>query len=96
MTTMGKRIKTLRQELQLSQEKFGEIFGSTKAYISAIENDKSKLSVENLGKLLLDYNVNLNWLFAGIGTPFLNDTADELSPEMEKAFDAFLKKKGLI
>lgn len=95
MTTMGFRVKKIRQELQLSQEKFGEIFGSTKAYISAVENDKSKLSVENLGKLLVDYNVNLNWLFAGIGDPFipqLDDQNDAVTLKVEE----LLKKHGLI
>lgn len=96
MTTMGKRIKHLRQELQLSQEKFGEIFNSGKAYISAVENDKSKLSVENLVKLLVDYNVNINYILAGVGEMFINSGNTELSPELEAAFENLLKRKGLI
>lgn len=92
MTTMGFRVKKIRQELQLSQEKFGEIFGSTKAYISAVENDKSKLSVENLGKLLVDYNVNLNWLFAGKGDPFLLPPFEEVKDDFEQRVKAIFKE----
>ena len=73
MQTMGQRIKNIRQELQMSQEQFGKLFDSGKAYISLVENNKSKLSVENLVKLLLNYNVNINYVLSGNGTMFLNN-----------------------
>lgn len=72
MQTMGQRTKAIRQELQLSQEQFGKLFDSGKAYISLVENDKSKLSLENLIKLSRTYNVNLNYLINGFGEMFVN------------------------
>lgn len=72
MTTFGNRIKTIRTALGLSQEELANFLGATRSYISLIEKDKSKLSVENLVKLLLNKNVNLNFLLCGMGEPFIN------------------------
>lgn len=73
MTTFGTRVKTIRTALNWSQEEFANFLGATRSYISLIEKDKSKLSVENLVKLLLNKNVNLNFLLCGIGEPFINE-----------------------
>ncbi len=73
MTTFGNRLKTIRTALGLSQEEFGDFIGATRAYISLVEKDKSKLSVENLVKLLLNKNVDLNFLLCGKGQPFINN-----------------------
>ena len=90
MTTMGKRIKEIRKKLHLSQEELGEILGSGKSYISAVENDKSKLSVESLVKLLVNYQVNINYILGGVGKPML-------VPEViEVKVMAILKKQGVI
>ena len=95
MKTTGQRIRQIRQELKMSQEQFGAIFGAGKSYISAVENDKSKLSVDNLVKLLVNYNVNINYVLAGIGKMFIapkfEDVKDEVLAEVEK----MLKEKGL-
>ena len=78
MSTIGKRIREVRQALRMSQEEFGAFFNSTKSYISAVENDKSKLSLESLVKLLLNYNVNINFILGGIGELFINTQTENL------------------
>ena len=62
MQSTGEKIKKIRINLGLNQEEFGKLFGVGKAYISQLEKDTSKLSYGNLVYLLLNYNVNLNWL----------------------------------
>ncbi|MBQ2612119.1 helix-turn-helix transcriptional regulator, partial [bacterium] len=57
MTTTGIRLRKCREYLKISQEDIAKLIGSTPSYISLVENDKSKLSVENLVKLLLRYNI---------------------------------------
>ena len=70
MTTTGARLKECREYLKLSQDDIAKLIGSTPSYISLVENNRSKLSTDNLIKLLLRYNINLNYLLAGIGKPF--------------------------
>lgn len=70
--TMGERVKYIRQALGYSsQEEFGNYLGSTKQYVSLVEKNKAKLSVENLAKLLTEKNVNANYIISGVGHPFL-------------------------
>ena len=94
--TAGLRIKEIRKLLHLSQEALGEILGSGKSYISAVENDKSKLSVESLVKLLVNYRVNINYILAGIGKPILAPEYEEVEDEIEKQVMAVLLKQGVI
>ena len=72
METQGERIKKIRLQLNLQQDKFGEGIGVTKQCISNIERDIGFLSSDKLTNLLLNYNVNINYLLAGIGEMFLN------------------------
>lgn len=94
MSTMGQRIKQIRQELNLSQEQFGKIFGSGKSYISAVENDKSKLSIENLVKLLVNHDVNINYILAEVGQPFNQKPFEQ--DELEQKVVEVMKKYGVI
>ena len=96
MQTTGSRIKKIRQELNLSQEQFGKIFNTGKSYISAVENNKSQLSVESLVKLLLNYNVNINFVLGGIGQPFLPQSFEQVQDELTQKIEDILRKKGVI
>lgn len=70
--TIGERIKYIRKSLGYSsQEEFAICLGVTKQYVNLVENNKSKLSIENLTKLMVDHNVSANYILAGIGHPFL-------------------------
>jgi len=71
--TQGLRIRKIRLQLNLSQEEFGRIFGITKQYVYSLEKDKMFLNNEKLVKLLVDYNVNINYLLVGVGEMFLTD-----------------------
>ncbi len=93
--SIGKRIKEVRQELRLSQEQFGQIFGTGKSYISAVENDKSKLSLENLVKLLVDYHVSIDYILGGIGKPFIAPKFEDVRGEILNEVDKLLKARGL-
>ncbi|MBR1754034.1 helix-turn-helix transcriptional regulator [bacterium] len=74
MNTQGQRLKNIRLALRLSQEEFGKIFDITKQYVYSLEKDKITLNNEKLVKLLVDYNVNINYLLCGIGDMFLNSS----------------------
>lgn len=99
MTTMGIRLKKIREALHLKQSELGAVFDCSYAFISAVENDKSKLSVENLIKLLVKYDVNINYVLAGKGNMFNEPLEDTKEEEMKKWFNDMLreefKKRGL-
>ena len=100
MSTQGNRLKKIRQALRLSQEEFGAIFDIKKQFVSNIEKDHSFLNNDKLVKLLVDYNVNINYLLAGIGEMFIGQNKTDLNKvEEEKLkayFDKWLAEKGLI
>lgn len=81
MSTMGSRIKEIREALSLKQDDFANHFQVSRAFISAVEKDKSKFSVDNLVKLLVDYDVNINYVLARRGNMFL-ECVSNLSNEI--------------
>lgn len=97
METQGQRIKKIRQALNLSQEKFGEVFGINKQFVSLLENDKTFLNNEKLVKLGLDFHVNINYVLFGEGSMFL--TAQEnalIKKELRSEMLQILKEEGII
>jgi len=61
METQGSRLKKIRKELKLSQEEFGKQIGLTRAAIAAVEADNNKFSNDVLCKLILTFDVNVNY-----------------------------------
>jgi transcriptional regulator with XRE-family HTH domain len=59
---LGKRIKSLRLESELSQEKLGEITGLDRTYISGIERGVRNPSIKNIEKLAKAFNVRISEL----------------------------------
>lgn len=68
--TQGERIKILRKELNLSQEKFGSKLGLSKVAISDIENGKTGLTERNAKSICRTFNVDYFWLTEGTGEMF--------------------------
>ena len=77
MATQGSRLKKIRTELELSQEKMGEYFELSKQYWSNFENDRDMLNNEKLVKLVQYFKVNINYVLLGIGEMFLPDEKAE-------------------
>ena len=100
METQGERIKKIRLALNMSQEDFGRIFDITKQYVSGLEKDKFYLNNDKLVKLLLDYNINANYLLAGIGMMFTNNEQNEsfhnFKQDILNDVRIMLKEEGLI
>ena len=94
MTALGQRLKEVRQLMHLSQEEFGAILGAGKSYISSVEHGKSKLSLESLVKLLMNYNVSIDYLLGGIGSPFIK--TEHTDNELRSKILEVLKEQKLI
>ena len=63
---LGIRIKTLRCEKGLSQEKFALQIGIDRTYLASVESGKRNISIENICKIAGGLNIKLSDLFKGI------------------------------
>ncbi|MGC4100184.1 helix-turn-helix domain-containing protein [Ferruginibacter sp.] len=63
---IGKRIKELRQELKLTQEKLSFKAEVDKTYLNEVENGKRNISIVNLEKIIRALEVKFEVFFTGI------------------------------
>ena len=66
MLKFGKRVRELRKERQLSQEKLGELAGLHRTYIGMVERGERNISLKNLEQIAKAFKVNIDELFRGI------------------------------
>ena len=81
---MNERIRKLRRELDLTQEKLGSrigVKGNTVAQWESGRNDPPDIAITSICK---EFNVNEEWLRNGTGEMFLPDTNDELDALAER------------
>lgn len=97
MENIGIRIKKIRKILNKSQEELALELGLTKQAISNIETSKSLPSMAFLSKLLLDYDVNLNFIVCGIGEIFMTNekTYKSLRNSLLKEVEQLLDARGI-
>lgn len=62
MTDLGKRVKKIRNELQMTQEEFGSQIGLKKNSLSQIESGKNALTQQNIVAICKVFHVNEDWL----------------------------------
>jgi len=63
---IGQRIKQLRLETGLSQEKFALSIGMDRTYFASVENGKRNISIVNLEKIINGLNTSFSTFFEGI------------------------------
>ena len=96
METQGSRLKKIRKELKLSQEEFGKKIGLTRAAIAAVEADNNKFSNDVLCKLILTFDVNVNYLLVGKGNIFNAPEFEQVKDELAQQVRKILREEGLI
>ena len=62
-TKSGKNVKKYRIEAKISQEKLGELCDLHRTYISDIERGKRSISLNNIEKIALALNIDIQSLF---------------------------------
>ena len=72
--TMEERIKSLREELHLTQKEFGEKIGITNTAVSKLEKKERAASDRVVRDICREFNVNEEWLRTGQGEMFVLDT----------------------
>lgn len=63
---IGTRIRELRKETGLSQEKFAAKIGMDRTYFASVELGKRNISIINLEKIANGLNVSLSELFINL------------------------------
>ena len=96
MTSQGNRLKKIRNSLKLSQEEFGKQIGLTRAAIASVEADKNKFSQDVLCKLILTFDVNINYLLVGKGNMFNAPEFEQVKDELALEVRKILREEGLI
>ena len=62
----GKRIKELREDSGLSQEKFSLKIGMDRTYYASVESGKRNISLKNIEKIANGFDISITQLFAEI------------------------------
>ena len=63
---IGVRIRELRKETGLSQEKFASKIGMDRTYFASVELGKRNISIVNLEKIAQGLNVSLSDMFVNM------------------------------
>ncbi len=97
MENIGIRFKNVRKLLKKSQDELAIELGITKQAISNIENSKSLPGLLLLSKLLIDYDINLNYIIAGIGDIFIEKekTYKTLRTSLIEEVERLLDSRGI-
>ena len=66
LTDFGNRLKAIRTERGLTQEKLAELSGLHRTYVGAVERGERNISLKNLQNLAIALNVSLSDLFKGV------------------------------
>lgn len=56
---LGERIKQLRKETKISQEKLAELAGLDRTYINSVENGRRNISIINMEKICTALEISL-------------------------------------
>lgn len=62
----GLRIKTLRMERHMTQERLSNDIGMAQSYLAEVENGKRNVSLVNIARIARGLGVQLSELFEGI------------------------------
>ncbi len=65
-TKIGNRIRELRTQTGLSQEKFAQKIGMDRTYFASVELGKRNISIVNIEKIANGLNVTLSELFKNV------------------------------
>ena len=66
LSRFGSRLKALREEKKISQEKFALSIGMDRTYYASVENGKRNIALENISKIAGGFGISLSELFKGV------------------------------
>lgn len=85
INTQGKRLKKIRQVLNINQEDLAKAINLPKQIIANIEADKVLLNNEKLIALGENFNISLNYLLLGKGEMFIKNSSSEIKDYIKQS-----------
>lgn len=85
MATVGDRIREIREEMQMNQDRLAESAGLSKGFLSDVENNKRNVSSENLLKIANVLGASVDYLLRGEVTESPNPEPVVIPPELSQA-----------
>jgi transcriptional regulator with XRE-family HTH domain len=65
MATVGDRIREVREEMRMTQDRLAELSGLSKGFLSDVENNKRNLGAQNLLKIANVLGASVDYLLRG-------------------------------
>ena len=81
LISMGRRIQSIRKEMNVNQEDMANTLGISTGYMSEIERGKANPTADLLFKLVEKYHINIVFLFHGKGEKISHQETDNDNPE---------------
>ncbi|MBL7997450.1 MAG: helix-turn-helix transcriptional regulator [Candidatus Kapabacteria bacterium] len=78
---LREKIVAVRYAMHFNQKDFAKSISMSPSYINEVESGKSMPNAVLLFSLIRIHSVNANWLFAGEGSMFKRDAAEDVSSE---------------
>jgi len=86
----GKRLKEIRERLEIAQDDFADVLGISQGHLSQVENGKKNISYSIISSIAEKLPiVNINWLIIGSGKMFFQKLEKQYVSEPET--DTFLR-----
>ena len=82
--TVGKRIKSIRNDLMMSQIAFSRHTGVAPSVLCVLEKDRRNPAPATVRAIASSCSVHQQWLLSGEGPKYLIDEKDELREMQEK------------
>lgn len=93
----GEKLQQIRKTFNLSQEEMATKTNTSYRAYTSYERGDRKPSFELLEKLALVFDVNLNWLIANSGNPFLRQESEHnLKKEIMSDVRKMLIAEGIL
>ncbi|HGM3507059.1 TPA: helix-turn-helix domain-containing protein [Clostridioides difficile] len=73
---INKRIKEIREDINLSQQKFGEKLGVSRDVISNIDNNRVEVKTVFINHMCEVFNINKEWILTGTGDMYISAKED--------------------
>jgi len=99
---INKRLIEFRKKMKLSQQEIADTAQISRAYITQVETGRVNPSFKLLHKILLNYNLSINWLLSGKGEMIVSDNSiiNEMTEEhyklVKKLLEFDIKKQSKL
>lgn len=93
---VGNRLKNLRNEYNLSQQRIGKIIGVTYQQIQKYENGICRLGPSAMMKISDTLNIPVSYFFDGYSSPIENIIPSDTEAELAQMVSLFSKIKNPI